>query len=80
MATHCRSLAWEVPWTEELDRLQSMGLQKVRDDLVTKQQQQNYGEAPRIQASIVFNFSLSNGSEVAFLVSYCGFDLRFPDD
>ena len=44
MEIHSSILAWEVPWTEELDRLQSMGLQKVRDDLVTKQQQQNYGE------------------------------------
>ena len=43
MEIHSGILAWEVPWTEELDRLQSMGLQKVRDDLVTKQQQQNYG-------------------------------------
>ena len=43
MATHSSILAWEIPWTEEPDRLQSMGLQKVGDDLVTKQQQQNYG-------------------------------------
>ena len=28
-----------IPWTEEPDRLQSMGLQTVRHDLVTKQQQ-----------------------------------------
>ena len=25
MATHSSILAWEIPWTEELDRLQSMG-------------------------------------------------------
>ena len=43
MAIHSSILAWEIPWTEEPDRLQSMGLQKVGDDLVTKQQQQNYG-------------------------------------
>ena len=30
---------WETPWTEEPDRLQSMGSQGVRHDLVTKQQQ-----------------------------------------
>ena len=28
MATHCSILAWEIPWTEEPDRLQSIGLQK----------------------------------------------------
>ena len=28
MATHSSILAWEIPWTEELGRLQSMGLQK----------------------------------------------------
>ena len=28
MATHSRILAWEIPWTEEPGRLQSMALQK----------------------------------------------------
>ena len=28
MATHSSILAWEIPWTEEPDRKQSMGLQK----------------------------------------------------
>ena len=28
MATHSSLLAWEIPWTEEPGRLQSMGLQK----------------------------------------------------
>ena len=32
MATHSRILAWKIPWTEEPDRLQSMGSQTVRDD------------------------------------------------
>ena len=32
MATHSRTLAWKIPWTEEPDRLQSMGLQRVRHD------------------------------------------------
>ena len=27
MATHSSSLAWKIPWIEELDRLQSMGSQ-----------------------------------------------------
>ena len=29
MATHSSTLAWEIPWTEEPGRLQSMGLQRV---------------------------------------------------
>ena len=32
MATHSCILAWEVPWTEESGRLQSMGSQRVRHD------------------------------------------------
>ena len=39
MATHSSILAWEIPWTEELDRLQSVGLQRVGHSLVTEQQQ-----------------------------------------
>ena len=30
MATHSSILAWEIPWTEEPDWLQSLVLQKVR--------------------------------------------------
>ena len=41
MATHSSILAWKIPQTEEPDGLQSMGLQRVRHDLVTKQQQNN---------------------------------------
>ena len=39
MATHSSILAWEIPWTEKPGGLQSMGSQRVRHDLVTKQQQ-----------------------------------------
>ena len=35
MATHPNILAWKIPWTEEAGRLQSLGLQRVRPDLVT---------------------------------------------
>ena len=31
-ATHSSILAWEIPWTEEPARLQSIGLQRVRRD------------------------------------------------
>ena len=38
MATHSSILAWEISWTEEPGGLQSMGSQRVRHDLATKQQ------------------------------------------
>ena len=44
MATHSSILAWEIPWTEEPGRLQSMGLQRIRHDIVTEQQQHSKEE------------------------------------
>jgi len=38
MATHSSILAWNIPWTEQSDGLESKGLQRVRCDLATKQQ------------------------------------------
>ena len=32
MATHSSTLAWRIPWTEELGGLQSTGSQRVRRD------------------------------------------------
>ena len=32
MATHSSTLAWQIPWTEEPVRLQSMGSLRVRHD------------------------------------------------
>ena len=32
MATHSSILAWEIPWTEEPGRLQSIGLQRFGHD------------------------------------------------
>ena len=39
MATHFSILAWEIPWTGEPGGLQSMGLERVRPNVVSKQQQ-----------------------------------------
>ena len=39
MAPHSSTLAWKIPRTEELGRLQSMGSQGVGHGLVTEQQQ-----------------------------------------
>ena len=38
MATHYSILVWEIPWMEEPGGSQSMGLQRVGHNLVTKQQ------------------------------------------
>ena len=43
MTTHSSLLAWRTPQTEETGRLQSMGLQRVRHDLATEQQQMRLG-------------------------------------
>ena len=39
MATHPSILAWRIPWTKEPGGLQSVGSQRVRHDLATKQKQ-----------------------------------------
>ena len=38
MATHSSILAWEISWAEEPGRLHSRGSQRVRHNLVIKQQ------------------------------------------
>ena len=40
MAAPSSILAWKIPWSEKPGRLQSMGSQRVRQDLVTEQQPQ----------------------------------------
>ena len=35
ISTHSRTLDWKIPWGEELGGLQTMGLQRVSQDLVT---------------------------------------------
>ena len=37
IANHSSIFVWKIPWTEEPDRLQPMGSQRARHDLVTKQ-------------------------------------------
>ena len=41
MAAHSSVLAWEIPWTEEPGRLQSMGFQKKMDTTATEQAHTN---------------------------------------
>ena len=45
-AIHSSTIAWKIPWTEELGRLRSMGSQRVGHDLATEQQQQKHFKAP----------------------------------
>ena len=50
MAIHSSTLAWKIPWTEEPDRLQSMGSQRVGHDWVTSLSLsyfQGLGKSPR---------------------------------
>ena len=42
MASQSSIFAWRIPWTEEPGRLQSMGSQRVRHDLVTEHTHSNY--------------------------------------
>ena len=41
METHSSILAWRIPWTEELGRLQSMGSQSVRTEWLNNSKQQS---------------------------------------
>ena len=47
MAPHCSILAWRIPWTEEPGGLYSMGSERVRHSLVTKQQFLHLGAPAR---------------------------------
>ena len=46
MATHSRTLAWEISWTEEPGGLQSRVSQRVRHDFLIKQPQLAFGRQP----------------------------------
>ena len=50
MATHSSILAWEISWTEEPGRLQSVGSQRIGHDLATKP----CSKANVFQASIIY--------------------------
>ena len=49
VATHSRILAWRIPWTEDPGGLQSIALQRVRNDLATNL------PPPPILYSLLFN-------------------------
>ena len=53
MATHSSILAGEILWTEEPSGLQSLGLQRVRCNLVTKIQSPTLSVTRKIKADII---------------------------
>ena len=67
MATHSSILAWEIPWTEEPVRLQSIGLPRVRHNLATKEFQ-HYAEIP-IHQNVNDIIKCSHLTLLIFLVS-----------
>ena len=52
MATLSTTLAWKIPWTEELGELQSMGSQRVGCNLATEQQQRRRGRVMQVRTAI----------------------------
>ena len=74
MAPHSSTPAWKIPWAEEPGRLQSMGSQRVRHELATKQQQQqcvsinpkllNYPSAPSPYSNHNFVFYVYESTSV----------------
>ena len=53
MATHFSILAWEIPWTEEPGRLQSMGSQKESDTLSNYTHTHTHTHTHFIQVSLM---------------------------
>ena len=57
MAAHSSILAWEIPWTEEPGRLQSMQLPRVGHDLVTQERQKcQITSQPAHSLSLVYDY------------------------
>ena len=52
MATHSSILAWEIPRTEEPGRLQFTKSQRVRLDLVTKEEKKNHIQVVSISKAL----------------------------
>ena len=74
MATHSSIFVWRIQWTEELGVLQSKGLQRVRHDWVTKQQQKPVCCLPpnadrRLECGQNYQMSWTTSSKLLFKVS-----------
>ena len=73
MATHFSVLAWKMSWTEEPGRLQSIGLQRVRHDLVTAQQWHVKRRCKVSPGSLVFVAESQLGQTSEILLLGCPF-------
>ena len=60
MSTHSSILAWEIPWTEEPGRLQSMRPHRVRHDKETKQQLLTLSPAAKMLGKSYFHIMFLN--------------------
>ena len=56
IATHSSILAWEIPWTEEPGGLQSMGSQRVRHNLETKQPSVSSKAEDNLSSKIIVSY------------------------
>ena len=72
MAIHSSTLAWKSPWTEEPDRLQSTGSQRVRHDWATSLQGlfHRVGPSVRWPKYWSFGFSINPSNEYSGLISF----------
>ena len=61
MATHCSTVAWKIPWTEDPGRLQSMGSQRVRHNWATSLHFTSGGSASKESACNVADLGLIPG-------------------
>ena len=68
-ATHFRILAWEIPWTEGPDRLQSMGLQKVGHDWETNTYLQRQDD--KINALSLVLWDETSSAYLRYGMSHC---------
>ena len=68
IATHCSILAGKSPWKKEPVRLQSMGLQRARQDWAAKPQQQMPGLRPRLCNRLAGQSLPSLGASLFFFV------------
>ena len=63
--------AWETPWTWERGGLQSMGSQRIGQDLVTKQQRSHI--SPRVQKELVKGDTVAKNDNARLENSFLNF-------
>ena len=76
MAIHSSILAWEIPWTEEPGRLQSMGSQRVGHNIVTKQRIRSSRDKQKYHRTTL----ISHASKVMQKPSKLGFNSTWTEN